>query len=238
MTSAREGDRRAEIAWNLERVRLRIAAACEHAGRDPGELTLIVVTKTFPVEDVRLLAGLGVADVGENRDQEAAPKAAASADLALRWHFVGQLQRNKARSVASYAHVVHSVDRTPLVVALDEAAARSGRTDQLDALVQVNLDGVPGRGGADPSEVSRVADAIAIAAHLHLAGVMAVAPLGADPGSAFAELVRVADRLQADHPGATAISAGMSADLEPAIAAGATHLRVGSGVLGRRPSNG
>ena len=230
-------DRRAEIAANLEQVRTRIAAAAASADRDPAEITLVVVTKTFPADDVRLLAELGVSDVGENRDQEAAPKAEACADLDLRWHFVGQLQRNKARSVAAYADVVHSVDRTRLVSALDEAVARSGR-DAISALIQVNLDGETGRGGAEPDQVDALADAVAAAEHLQLAGVMAVAPLGADPAAAFAKLAELAARVRADHPAATAISAGMSADLEGAVAAGATHLRVGSGVLGRRPSNG
>ena len=238
MATTSEPDRRAEIAANLEHTRARIAAACQDAGRDPGEITLVVVTKTFPAEDVRLLVELGVADVGENRDQEAAPKARACADLDLQWHFVGQLQRNKARSVATYAHVVHSVDRRRLVSALDEAVARSGRGSPLSALVQVNLDSVPGRGGAEPSDVTAVADQVAASEHLLLAGVMAVAPLDADPTQAFVELARIASHVRANHPDATVISAGMSADLEAAVAAGATHLRVGSGVLGRRPSNG
>ena len=231
-------DRVAEIAANLERVRARIRAAAARSGRDPAEITLVVITKTFPADDVRLLSGLGITDVGENRDQEAAPKAEACADLDLRWHFVGQLQRNKARSVAAYADVVHSVDRPRLVTALDDAVGRSGRTDRLDALVQVNLDGVPGRGGAERSEVAAISDQLATAQHLRLAGVMAVAPLGQDPARAFAELADIAGRLRADHPAATSISAGMSDDLEAAVIAGATHLRVGSGVLGRRPSNG
>jgi pyridoxal phosphate enzyme (YggS family) len=231
-------DRRGEIARNLDRVRSRIAAACGQVGRDPDELTLVVVTKTFPVDDVRLLADLGVTDVGENRDQEAAPKAAACAELDLRWHFVGQLQRNKARSVAGYANVVHSVDRPRLVTALDQAMARSGRPGELAVFVQVNLDPEPGRGGAEPTDVGVIADQVAAAEHLRLSGVMAIAPLGADPAPAFAELARIARRVQLDHPEATAISAGMSADLEVAVAAGATHLRVGSGVLGRRHSSG
>jgi pyridoxal phosphate enzyme (YggS family) len=197
-----------------------------------------VVTKTFPADDVRLLAELGVTDVGENRDQEAAPKAEACTDLGLRWHFVGQLQRNKARSVVAYAHVVHSVDRLRLVTALDQAMSTSGRADELSTFVQVNLEPEPGRGGAEPALVSELADQVATASHLRLAGVMAIAPLNADPADAFGELARIARRVQEDHPDATAISAGMSADLEAAISAGATHLRVGSGVLGRRPSTG
>lgn len=229
--------RRTELAGNLARVRARIEAACAEARRDPAELTLVVVTKTFPPEDVRLLAELGITDVGENRDQEAVAKAQACADLALRWHFVGQLQTNKVRSVVSYAHVVQSVDRARLVSALDQAMSRSGRADRLSALVQVNLDQRRGRGGAAATDVDAVADRVAASTHLQLAGVMAIAPLRADPAAAFAELARIAARVRAHHPGARAISAGMSEDLEVAIAAGATHLRVGSGILGRRPSN-
>ncbi|MBA9006496.1 YggS family pyridoxal phosphate-dependent enzyme [Thermomonospora cellulosilytica] len=224
--------RRDELAANLRTVRERIAAACAAAGRDPAEVTLVAVTKTFPASDVRLLAGLGVADVGENRDQEAAAKAAECADLPLTWHFVGQLQTNKARSVAGYADVVHSVDRARLVTALSSAAVRAGRT--LRCLVQVSLDERPGRGGAAPSEVPELADLIAASDGLELGGVMAVAPLGADPAPAFARLAGVAERLRAAHPSATVISAGMSGDLEQAVACGATHVRIGTALLGGR----
>lgn len=230
--------RRREVAAGLASVHRRIAAAAAAAGRPPESVTLVVVTKTWPASDVRLLAGLGVTDVGENRDQEAAPKHAACADLPLRWHFIGQLQRNKARSVAAYSDVVESVDRLRLVGALDAAADRLGRT--LDVLVQLSLDpaewGVGGaqRGGAAPDEMPQIADAVASSARLRLAGVMAVAPLGEDPDRAFARLAELAERLQADHPGATVVSAGMSGDLESAVRAGATHVRVGSAVLGHR----
>ncbi|HEY7488258.1 MAG TPA: YggS family pyridoxal phosphate-dependent enzyme [Streptosporangiaceae bacterium] len=225
-------DRKAEIAERLAAVRRRISDACEAAGRDPAEITLIAVTKTFPAADVRLLADLSVTDIGENRDQEAAPKAAACADLPLTWHFVGQLQTNKARSVVTYAGVVHSVDRVRLVTSLSREAVRAGRTPR--CLVQVTLDDDPSRGGARPSEVPALAAQIAAAPGLDLAGVMAVAPLGADPGRAFAVLADVAAALRAEHPEADIISAGMSDDLEPAIACGATHLRVGTALLGGR----
>lgn len=236
-----EEARRAEIAANLAAVRERIAAACAAAQRHPDEITLVAVTKTYPASDVLHLAALGVRDVGENRDQEAAPKAEAvrAAGADVRWHFVGQLQRNKARSVASYADVVHSVDRISLVTALGEAAAKLDRT--IGILVQVNLDpAVPDggdeqhRGGALPSRVPEIAAAVAAQAALTLGGVMAVAPLGADPGEAFARLAGVAAGLRADHPKATVVSAGMSDDLEAAIAHGATHVRVGSALLGKR----
>ncbi|TMR05491.1 YggS family pyridoxal phosphate-dependent enzyme [Actinomadura soli] len=220
------------MAEGIAAVRARIAAACAAAGRDEGELTLIAVTKTFPASDVRLLAGLGLTDVGENRDQEARPKAADCADLPLTWHFVGRLQTNKARAVAGYAGVVHSVDRPRLVSALSDAAVRAERT--LRCLVQVSLDEAEGRGGASPRDVPRIADEIAAASGLELGGVMAVAPLGADPAPAFTRLAGIAAELRGNHPDARIVSAGMSGDLEQAIACGATHLRVGTALLGGR----
>lgn len=228
-----------ELAANLAAVRRRVAAACAAAGRDPAELTTVVVTKTFPVSDVRALAALGVRDVGENRDQEARAKVAACArgpEAGLRWHFVGRLQTNKAGSVAGYADVVHSIDRGRLVAALSRAAGACGRT--IDALVQVSLDGDVSRGGVLPDELAGLADAVAGADGLRLRGVMAVAPLGEDPRRAFERLAGLAARLVSQHPQATWVSAGMSGDLEAAVACGATHLRVGGAVLGSRPPLG
>lgn len=241
MTGATD-DRRAEIAANLARVEERISAACRAAGRDRSEVTVVAVTKTFPAEDVAHLAALGLRDVGENRDRDAVAKVAACRALGvtgLRWHFVGQVQRNKAASVASYADVVHSVDRVPLVRSLERAAARAGRVP--DCLVQVDLRDPPvddGRGGAAAGGVDAVAAALAEAEHLTLAGVMAVAPLGADPAEAFGRLAEVAGRLRTTYGGGAVVSAGMSGDLEAAIAAGATHLRVGTALLGSRPPLG
>jgi pyridoxal phosphate enzyme (YggS family) len=235
-------ERREELAANLRRVRERVADGCAAARRSADDVTVVVVTKTFPASDVALLAGLGVRDVGENRDQEASAKVdelRADADPALahlRWHFVGQLQRNKAAHVARYADVVHSVDRASLVGALDKGAHRAERV--LDVLVQVDLDEGrdAGRGGARGDDVLAVADAAAAASALRLRGVMAVAPRGEDPLAAFTRLAAVAERLRAVHPDAGWISAGMSGDLEAALTCGATHLRVGSAVLGSRPS--
>jgi PLP dependent protein len=228
------GDRKNEIAARLNAVRARIAAACHAAGRASDEVTLIAVTKTYPVSDIRLLCELGVGDIGENRDQEAAPKAAecATLDVPVTWHFVGQLQTNKVASVVSYATVIHSVDRLRLVGALGSRARQAGRV--VTCLVQVSLDGDPERGGAVGPQVTEVADAIAQQGGLALGGVMAVAPLGMEAGAAFSELRRVADTLRSAHPDAVMISAGMSADLEQAIAAGATHVRVGTALLGGR----
>jgi len=221
-----------ELAANLAAVRRRIAAAADAAGRDAAEVTVVAVTKTWPAADVRLLSRLGVTDVGENRDQEAAPKHAACADLPVRWHFIGQVQRNKAASVASYADVVHSVDRTVLVEALDRHAERHGR--RLTALVQVALDGASGRGGVPPDRVPELAAAVAGSSSLDLGGVMAVAPVGADADAAFARLAAVAADLRRAYPAATVVSAGMSGDLEAAIRHGATHVRVGTALLGHR----
>ncbi|MBM6400210.1 YggS family pyridoxal phosphate-dependent enzyme [Phycicoccus sonneratiae] len=227
--------RRDELADRLAAVRDRVAAACAAAGRTD-EPTLVAVTKFFPASDVDLLADLGVTDVGENRDQEAAAKVAELAHRdRLTVHFVGQLQSNKAGSVAGYADVVHSLDRAKLVGALDRGAERHGRT--LDVLVQVGLDDGAGRGGARPDEVAALADAVAGSAHLRLRGLMAVAPLGQPPRPAFARLRELSETLRAQHPGARWVSAGMSADLEDAVAEGATHLRVGSAILGSRESH-
>lgn len=224
-----------ELAAHLAVVRDRIARACVEADRDPGEVGLVVVTKFFPASDVRILADLGVSDVGENRHQEAEAKAAECADLGLRWHFIGGLQSNKAAAVARYADVVESVDRPKLVAGLDRGAAERGR--DVEVLVQVSLDepGAEHRSGVDPAALGDLVGVVAGAEHLVLRGLMAVAPLGADPAAAFARLAALrADVLQ-QAPEATWLSAGMSGDLEQAVRAGATHVRVGSAVLGSRP---
>ncbi len=243
-----------ELEARLEAVRARISTAS--AGRS--EPDLIVVTKYFPASDVRILADLGVRDVGENRDQEAAAKAAELGDLALRWHFIGQAQTNKAKSVVRYAHSIHSVDRAALVGALGKAmAAEQARRDaaglpgrpDLDCFLQFALDGADepgdepgdrpaGRGGALPAEAGDLARAVIATPGLRLAGVMGVAPLGADPAEAFALLLRISGTIRSVEPSASAVSAGMSGDLEAAVAAGATHLRIGSDVLGPRPAVG
>jgi hypothetical protein len=227
-------ERRAELGARLKAVRRRIDDACLAAGRAAGEVTLVAVTKTFPASDVRLLSELGVRDVGENRDQEAAPKAAECADISeLTWHFIGQLQTNKAASVVSYAGVVHSVDRLRLVRALGTAARKAGRT--VTCLVQVSLDQDEARGGVPEPELAALAGAVAGEEGLILGGLMAMAPLGMLPAEAFAPLPRIAGAVRAAYPEAVIVSAGMSGDLEDAIAAGATHVRVGTALLGGRP---
>jgi len=228
-------NRRDELAANLETVRARIAAACADAGRAADDVRLVVVTKFFPASDVRLLADLGVTDVGENRHQEAEAKAAECADLGLTWHFIGGLQSNKAAAVAAYADVVESVDRAKLVAPLAKGAHQ--RSHEVDVLLQVSLDAPDreGRAGADPADVPALARAVEESEMLRLRGLMAVAPLGEDPRPAFERLAAIHRELLAEHPGATWLSAGMSGDLEHAVHAGATHVRVGSAVLGSRP---
>jgi hypothetical protein len=208
---------------------------------------------------VLALAGLGVTDFGENRDQEAAPKAAevaaafaaagmaappvtgatAAAGKPVSWHFIGQLQTNKARGVARYADTVHSVDRIRLVRALGAAALAAGR--ELTCLVQVSLDPADAdapagqeRGGVPPARLAEVAEAVEAERGLTLGGLMAVAPLDMDPAAAFAPLRHLSAVVRSVNPSATVISAGMSGDLEPAVAGGATHLRIGTALLGNR----
>ncbi|MGW1287370.1 YggS family pyridoxal phosphate-dependent enzyme [Streptomyces sp. NPDC001118] len=237
-------DRKTELAGNLANVEQRITAACVAAGRKREEVTLIVVTKTYPASDVRILSELGVRHVAENRDQDAAPKAAACADLPLTWHFVGQLQTNKVRSVVGYADVVQSVDRARLVTALSQEAVRAGR--EVGCLLQVALDAGESergeRGGVAPGGIEELADLVTRAPGLRLDGLMTVAPLAGEYAgreqAAFGRLMDLSTDLRRAHPTATMVSAGMSADLEQAVAAGATHVRVGTAVLGVRPKLG
>jgi pyridoxal phosphate enzyme (YggS family) len=237
-------DRKSELTANLAQVEERISSACAAAGRKREEVTLVVVTKTYPASDVRILSELGVRHVAENRDQDAAPKAEECADLPLSWHFVGQLQTNKVRSVTSYADVVQSVDRAKLVTSLSTAAVRAER--ELGCLIQVALDAEAGgrgeRGGVAPDGVEELAALLASSQGLRLDGLMTVAPLaGPYAGrrqAAFERLMEISSRLRAAHPAANMVSAGMSADLEDAVAAGATHVRVGTAVLGVRPRLG
>ena len=231
-------DRRAELVANLADVRARISAAERVAGREQGSVNLVVVTKTWPADDVAVLADLGIVDVAENRHQEAVVKQAELDHLHLRWHFIGQLQRNKCRAVAQYADVIESVDRLELVAALDRGALEAGR--EIELLVQVDLQEPPEphRGGAAPADVDELADAILASSSLRLTGLMAVAPLGADPQPAFDRLFGLYSALKDRCPSVVVMSAGMSDDLEQAVCAGTTHIRIGTAVLGRRPRVG
>ncbi|MGW9021174.1 YggS family pyridoxal phosphate-dependent enzyme [Leucobacter chromiiresistens] len=218
-----------ELEERLRSVREGIAAACRDAGRSTEDVDLIVITKFHPAELIAALAALGVRDVGENRHQEAQEKAEALADLDLRWHFVGQLQTKKARQAARYAHAIHSIDRERLIDAI-------GDGDRvIDAFLQVNLTDDPGRGGAAPDELERLAERVLEAPALRLRGVMAVAPLEEPAAAAFERLAGYSERVRALAPDADAISAGMTHDYREAIAAGATHLRIGSAITGKRP---
>lgn len=228
-------ERRTEIERRLEVVRERIASAARRSGRAADDVTLVVVTKFFPASDVRILAGLGVREVAENRHQEALAKHAECTDLDLRWHFVGALQSNKAAAVTTYADVVESVDRAKLLTPLARGAVERGRP--LDVLIQVSLDppGREHRAGVAPADLPALADAVAEAEGLRLRGLMAVAPLGEPAGPAFARLAGLRADLLTVHPEAEVLSAGMSGDLEEAVEHGATHVRIGSAVLGSRP---
>lgn len=240
-----------QLRQRLDQVRSRIARACDEAGRDPSQITLIAVTKYHPAGDICELAQLGQTAIGESRDQEAGAKVSelpADIRAELQVHFVGQVQRNKARSIVRYADVVHSLDRARLVPALGKAAASAleagERTSPLSVLIQVNLqesendagaDASSGRGGAEPEQVPDLARAVLQWPSLVLRGVMAVAPLtGQSSRAAFERLAEISRGLQQSAPEARWISAGMSGDLEDAVAAGATHLRVGSAILGSR----
>lgn len=221
-----------ELADRLSAVRAEVADAASAAGRDVAGIITIVVTKFQPVSLVRELAALGVADVGENRHQEAQAKARELADLGLTWHFVGQLQGKKARQVRAYARVIHSVDRPSLVDAL-----RSDETS-VDCFVQVNLTDDPGRGGVAPSGLEPLVEHVSGTPGLRLLGLMAVAPLGEPARPAFARVRELSERVRAIDPDATSLSMGMSHDYRDAILEGATHLRIGTAITGNRPTPG
>jgi len=228
----------AALRARLAEVDARIAEAATAAGRDAAAIARIVVTKFHPAALVRELAALGVREVGENRQQELTAKQGELADLPeLRWHFIGQAQTNKARAIRAAASVVHSVDRDRLADALDRAGEEDG-SPPLDILLQVNLTDDPGRGGVAPAGVAALAEHAAGRTTLRVRGVMAVAPLDEDPASAFARLRACSETLRTVVPGADWISAGMTGDFVEAIAAGATHLRIGSAITGPRPTGG
>ena len=217
------------LADRWHRVQQEIAQACEKCGRDPEDVTTIVVTKFHPASLVRELHALGVRHVGENRHQDAAPKQLEVADLDLTWHFVGQLQSNKARAVATYCDVIHSVDRVSLVDAL---AKYEG---SVDVFLEVNLTSVPGRGGVEPADLVALAERTLAAGNLRLRGVMAVAPQDESPAEAFDRVLSYREELLRVAPAATELSLGMSGDFVEALERGATHLRIGTAITGKRP---
>jgi pyridoxal phosphate enzyme (YggS family) len=220
------------LSERLASVRAEVSDAAREAGRDPASITTIVVTKFHPAELVRELAKLGVTDVGENRHQDAGPKAAALRDLPLTWHFIGQLQSNKVRAVLEYATVVQSIDRVSLVAAIEATGL------PIEAFIQLNLTDDPNRGGVAPGELEALTEQVLAAPNIRLRGVMAVAPLGEDPRAAFRRVRDASERVQLLDPAADALSMGMSGDFREAILEGATHLRIGTAITGNRPSGG
>ena len=220
------------LADRLHGVQSSIADAARAAGRSPAELTTIVVTKFHGADLVRALFTLGVRDFGENRHQEASAKAAELRDLDLRWHFIGQLQSNKAAAVTEYAHLIHSIDRESVVAAVDGVAV------PIEVFIQLNLTNDPGRGGVDGANLEALTDSVLAANHIRLLGLMAVAPLDEEPRRAFATVRQASERLQRLAPQASALSIGMSADYREAILEGATHLRIGTAITGNRPPHG
>ncbi|MBF6330156.1 YggS family pyridoxal phosphate-dependent enzyme [Nocardia transvalensis] len=238
--TAVESTRTAELSSALTGLLARIESACRAVGRDPAEVKLLPVTKFFPASDIEILYGLGRREFGESRDQEAGAKVASLGHLSqIRWHMIGRLQRNKAKSVARWADAVHSVDSERLATALDAgvgAARDAGERDvPLQVLIQVSLDRDPGRGGVAPADLPALAAHVAESANLQLAGLMAIPPLDVDPEPEFARLATLHERLLAEHPQARELSAGMSGDLEAAIRHGSTCVRVGTALMGARP---
>ena len=218
-------NRRDEITRNLQEVKERISSAAKSAGRDPAEIQLIVVTKTFPISDIEILRELGESNFGENRDQEAGPKAEA---ISATWHFQGQIQSNKIKSICQWADVIHSISSEKEILKF----AQSPRKHQV--FLQVSLDGQEGRGGASPTDLTQLADLVNQSNNLELLGLMAVAPLGVEPIKAFADLAQINQGFASQYPNSKYLSAGMSGDFEAAIKYGATHVRVGSSILGSR----
>ena len=218
-------DRKAEIAQNLQEVKERIIGAAKSVNRDPNEIELIVVTKTFPISDIEILRELGESNFGENRDQEAGPKAEA---IPATWHFQGQIQSNKIKSICEWADVVHSISSEKEILKF----AQSPRKHQV--FLQVSLDGEVGRGGASPADLAQLADLVNESNNLELMGLMAVAPLGVEPMKAFADLALINQGFAGRYPNSKYLSAGMSGDFEAAIKYGATHIRIGSSILGSR----
>ena len=217
--------RKAEIARNLQEVKERIIGAAKSVNRDPNEIELIVVTKTFPISDIEILRELGETNFGENRDQEAGPKAEI---ISATWHFQGQIQSNKIRSICQWADVIHSISSEKEILKF----AQSERKHQV--FLQVSLDGQVGRGGANPADLAQLADLVNESNNLDLLGLMAVAPLGVEPDKAFADLAQINQGFAGQFPNSKFLSAGMSGDFEAAIKNGATHIRVGSSILGSR----
>lgn len=226
------------LAERYRSVQERIAAAAAGAGRRAEDVNLVVVTKNHPADLVLELHALGQRAFGENRDQEAAPKAARVSESGISdasWHFVGQLQSNKVKSVLSYADVIHSIDRPSLVKELAKQLAKSDR--RISGFIELNLTDNPERGGVLAEDLFPLAEQVLSIDAIDLLGVMAVASLRGDARADFERTRELSEKLQQLAPGATALSMGMSDDFELAIELGATHIRVGSAITGPRPIN-
>jgi pyridoxal phosphate enzyme (YggS family) len=213
-------NRKEEISNNLERVRTKIAKVADHP------VCLIAVTKTFPASDVQILHDLGVTDFGENRDAEGAEK---SALVSGTWHFQGQIQSNKLKSITSWAKVIHSLDDPRHFEIIEKVAPHP-----LQIFLQVSLDGADHRGGAGLEDLYALAELVDNSPTHTLAGLMSVPPLEVEPNEAFAQLALIHNDFMQQFPEAKSLSAGMSGDYEVAISHGATHVRVGSSILGSR----
>jgi pyridoxal phosphate enzyme (YggS family) len=222
--------RKDQILSNLESVKEKISAAAQEAGRAPSEITLIAVTKTFPVSDLEILYELGVRNFGENRDQEAAPKVSAlPADIT--WHFQGGIQSNKLKSISNWASVIHSVDKFKYAQMISQFSV--GKTKEI--FIQVSLDTIPqSREGVDPADLMQLAEQIMSLPNLEVKGLMAVAPLDQPTEQAFVRLQQIQQKFIQLYPAASSLSSGMSGDYELAISLGATHVRIGSSILGNR----
>lgn len=228
-----ELDRKAELAHSLADVQARVLKATTQASRKNGEITLIAVTKTYPVSDVVILKELGVTDFGENRSAEGLEK---SALVPAQWHYQGQIQSNKIAAISSWAQTVHSLDDLTHVPKFERAVGEiSGK--RLDMFIQLSLDGDSSRAGVRGDQLMALGQALVSSQHLNLIGLMVVPPVDAEPERAFAEVAEIAQRFRRDFPMAQSLSAGMSADYEIAIAYGATHIRVGSQILGPRATH-
>ena len=243
-----DSERMAQLTAGLAAVRARLARAAEAAGRPVDQIQLLPVTKFFPASDVAILWRLGARAFGESRAQEVKTKIAEFDRLVSgengrpRWHMIGQIQRNKAKNVAAWAETAHSVGAAKVAAALDnataEALAEGSRSLPLRVFVQISLDGDTARGGVDvgdPAAVDRLCAQVAEAEALQLVGLMAIAPLEADPDMAFGALADEHRRVLRNHPGAVELSAGMSHDLEAAVRHGSTCVRVGTALMGERP---
>ena len=222
--------RKDQILSNLESVKEKISAAAQAAGRAPSEITLIAVTKTFPVSDLEILYELGVRNFGENRDQEAAPKVGVlPADIT--WHFQGGIQSNKLKSISNWASVIHSVDKFKYAQMISQFSV--GKTKEI--FIQVSLDSLPqSREGVDPADLMQLAEQIMSLPNLQVKGLMAVAPLDQPTEQAFVRLQQIQQKFIQLYPAASSLSSGMSGDYELAISLGATHVRIGSSILGNR----